>query len=111
MRHAHAVHFSQDVVRQVVFLIEPDRRRGSLPTVCLRSAPGMSQSRPAELASALAFRASENVPFQCTCGALRRHAAAFQKALSLYSRLIFSSETGQRRNALAAPNAPCRQPP
>ena len=95
MRHAHAVHLHQNVVRQIVALIEPKigrqvvARRAAVP-------PGSRSSAPASgAAQQRAFLGVGEcaVPIHvCARGVIRQPS---RKRFSMYSKLILSSETGQ----------------
>ena len=97
--HADAVHFGENIVGKEIFLIEPQisrqdrRRRPPDPAAWppARPAAGREPGRD--------FSASEKVPFQYTwarSGVMRQPS---RNRFTLYSKLIFSSETGHPRRA------------
>ena len=105
--HAHAVNFSQNVVGQKIFLIEPEVRGqvGSLPRSSSRAE--FAKDAVERVGKWDCSRALASAPRR-TCRSNRRaraRAACRQpsrKRFSLYSKLILSSETGQWLTACSA---------
>ncbi len=112
VRHAHAVDFRQDIVGQKIFLVEPQIRREQIR----RRTDSRSSSRPPAPASrqrcaspARRFfrrpktsRSSRRAP---RAGGMRQPS---RKRFSMYSKPIFSSDTGQLAQRRAARSASAR---
>ena len=111
VRHAHAVHLGQDVVGKILALVEPQvgiqavAFRGKVPQHSGQRA-GQRHARPAPLfPHRRRRRSSRRAPGRRASG------SPPAKRLSMYSKPIFSSETGQRRAApQSRPQKPGGQP-
>ena len=101
MRHAHAVAFGQNVVGQIIFLIKPEKRRRSSFTA--RQFPQLAEDFVQRLGKGcetiLLIRSGERaVPVERgrVCGDMSEPSSMRR---TLYSKPIFSSETGQYCNS------------
>ena len=110
MRHAGVIHLGQDIIRQKVFLIEPEivlqmavRRRSSDASSCKTesSAGGSAGCTRAR------FSRSSNVPLQYTWARAAGIRQPSRNRFNLYSKPILSLDTGQRSgHRQHAPGAP-----